>query len=393
MDDVPRALLVTGRAETVEEVASLASAAGVAVGVVPDAAAAGRAWAAAPLVLVGEDAVARGAPSRRPGVVLLTGEGSGGSGEERWRAAVAVGAEEVLALPRERQAVLQRLALVADLAGSRAGRTVAVLGACGGAGASTLALALALRASGAGPALLVDGDPWGGGLDLLAGLDRSGGFRWPDLAGARGTVRAALLREGLPRTGALGVLAWGRDAPPAGALPAEAVSSVLAAGRRGHDAVVLDLPRRDDPATVAALAASDVLLLVVPGRVRAVAAGAQLLRAVAPHVADVRLVVGTGRAVGGRAAGGREGADPAVPPEAVVDALGAPLAAVVPSDPALARSSGGLAGGPPGGGRRGALARCCEQLDPVWAPEARSPGGGPGVRPEVRAGLGPAEGW
>lgn len=358
MGAAPGALLVTARAELVEQVSALASAAGVGVGVVPDAAAAGRAWSAAALVLLGDDAAGAGVPSRRERVVLLdTVHG----GEEVWRAAVAVGAEDVLELPRDRQVLLHHLAVVAELDGGRSGRTVAVTGARGGVGASSLAAALALRAAGTGPALLVDGDPWGGGVDLLVGLERAGGFRWPDLAGARGTVRAALLRNGLPRAGALGVLSWDRGAPVA-PLPAEAVGAVLGAGRRSHDAVVVDLARRDDAATLAALAASDVLLLLVPAEVRAVAAAARRLEAVAGAVADVRLVVLRG-AGGGRAAGS------GLPVAAVVDALGAPLAATAVPEAGLAAAA--ERGELPGSRHRGALARCCEQLDPVLAPVPR----------------------
>lgn len=344
----PSALLVTGRGELVEEVSSLASAAGVGVGVVADAAAAGRAWPTAPLVLLGDDAAGAGVPSRRTGVVLL---GRADAEEELWRTAVAVGAEQVLVLPADRQALLQSLALVAELEGSRAGRAVAVVGARGGAGASLLAAALALRASGTGPALLVDGDRLGGGLDLLVGLEGSPGFRWPDLAGARGTVRGALLRDGLPRLGALAVLSWGRGA--AQPVEAAAVAAVLGAARRSHDTVVLDLPRRDDAATLEALAASDVLLVVVPAEVRAVAAAGRLLEVAGPCVADVRLVV-------------VRPARAALPVAAVVDALGAPLAAVMAPEGGIAAAL--ERGEPPGSRHRGALARCAEQLDPVMAP-------------------------
>ncbi len=348
------ALLVTGREVLVEEVSDLASAAGVAVGVVADVAAAGRAWAAADLVLVGDDAAVAGVPSRRDGVVLLAPADAGG-GEELWRAAVGVGAAGVLLLPRDRQAVLHQLALVAELDGSGSGRVVAVLGARGGVGASSLAAALALRASGLGRALLVDGDPLGGGLDLLVGLERSGGFRWPELAGARGTVRSSLLREGLPRAGALAVLSYDRAAPIE-PLPAAAVTTVLSAARRGHDAVVLDLPRRDDAATLAALAAAEVLLLVVPPEVRAVAAAARVLDLATTAVADVRLVLAR--------TGGPRGAE--LPAAAVVDALGVPLAAELGREVGLAAAVD--RGEPPGSRYRGALARCCEQLDPVMAP-------------------------
>jgi CO dehydrogenase nickel-insertion accessory protein CooC1 len=69
-------------------------------------------------------------------------------------------------------------------------------GGRGGAGASVLATALALTASRLDrPTMLVDADPYGGGLDLVLGAEKTGGLRWPDLAGTRGRVGGRTLRE------------------------------------------------------------------------------------------------------------------------------------------------------------------------------------------------------
>ena len=66
-------------------------------------------------------------------------------------------------------------------AGRRRGAAVAVVGGCGGAGASVLAAALAVTAvRHGGRALLVDCDPLGGGLDLVLGAEHVAGLRWPD---------------------------------------------------------------------------------------------------------------------------------------------------------------------------------------------------------------------
>src|SRR2546421_294935 len=60
--------------------------------------------------------------------------------------------------------------------------TIGVVGGRGGAGASTLACALAVTAARSGHrTMLIDGDPLGGGLDVLLGGERAGGLRWPDL--------------------------------------------------------------------------------------------------------------------------------------------------------------------------------------------------------------------
>ena len=359
------AVLVTGSEELVEEVAALAAAAGVAVAVVPDAGTAlgtgfgtapGAAVAGAALVMLGEDALVAGLAPHRGTVVVLRRAAPGapddeGAGDEgMWRAAVAVGARAVLVLPAERRALL-------DLLGAQGGDpaasapTVAVLGACGGLGASSLAAALALSAGRSTSALLVDGDPLGGGIDLLLGLEDAPGLRWGDVAGARGSVRPAVLAQNLPRLGSTAVLSCSRGAPAAGGLDPDAVAVVLDAGRRGHGCVVLDVARHLDEAARAALAAAGTLLVVTSTGVRGAAAAQAVLAATAPLVGDVRLVV--------RAPAGRARTDPL----ALADALGVPLGAVLAHDPSLVEAA--ERGQPPPVRGRGATARACADLADV----------------------------
>ena len=137
--------------------------------------------------------------------------------------------------------------------------------------------------------LLVDGDPLGGGLDLLLGAEGVSGLRWPDLAAASGRASPDELRAALPCVDGVTVLSWHRGDPVE--LPAAAMDSVLGAGRRGHDLVVVDLPRSWDAAARAAVAAADTVLLVVPAEVRAVAAAGQVAAAAGRRVADLRVVV------------------------------------------------------------------------------------------------------
>ena len=66
--------------------------------------------------------------------------------------------------------------------------------------------------------LLVDGDPLGGGIDLVLGGESDRGLRWSDLLGAAGRVPAAALAEALPRAGGLSYLSW--DRASARAVPA-----------------------------------------------------------------------------------------------------------------------------------------------------------------------------
>lgn len=170
------------------------------------AGAAGVGWESAPLVLVGDDAArrVRGAP-RRGGVFLV---GRDLDDPHVWQRAVEIGAEEVLTLPDAENRLVDRIADVVEGAG-RPALAVGVIGGSGGAGASTLACALALRAARAGErTILIDGDPLGGGMDVLLGGEAAEGLRWPDFAASRGRVGAGALAESLPELHALRVLSW-----------------------------------------------------------------------------------------------------------------------------------------------------------------------------------------
>src|SRR6478672_5496568 len=94
--------------------------------------------------------------------------------------------------------------------GAMSHRVVGVIGASGGVGSSTLAVALALRATPAvGAVTCVDLVLQAGGLDVTACVEHLPGLRWPDLAGARGRLDGADLMEALPAEGPVRVLAAG----------------------------------------------------------------------------------------------------------------------------------------------------------------------------------------
>src|SRR5690606_31593583 len=140
-------------------------------------------WERASLVLVGDDRAVglRGVP-RRPGVVLV---GRDPDDHGVWERGVGLGAEAVLVLPADESRLVDRLADAVESVGGLA-RTVGVIGGRGGAGASTLACALALAAARRGErTMLIDGDPLGGGLEVLLGGERLDGLRWPALRDSR----------------------------------------------------------------------------------------------------------------------------------------------------------------------------------------------------------------
>ncbi|MET9529690.1 septum site-determining protein Ssd [Streptomyces sp. NPDC006649] len=302
-------------------------------------------WEGAPLILVGDDAATRVRGStRRPGVYLV---GKDQDDPDVWRRAVEIGAEYVLRLPDAEGWLVERIADVAEGAGDQA-LTVGVIGGRGGAGASTLACALAVTAARSGQrTVLIDADPLGGGLDVLLGGEHAQGRRWPDFARSKGRVAGSALEESLPELHGLRVLSW--DRTDAVVIAPEAMRAVLAAARRGGGAVVVDLPRRVDEGVAEALAQLDLGLLVVPGELRAVAAAARVASMAGMVLQDLRAVV-------------RGPYAPGLDEEWVARALELPLAGELPSeDGLLAVQSGGA---PPGGRARGPLARFCTEF---WA--------------------------
>lgn len=315
-----RSLLVTADPDALDELLRLAATAGTELDVAADAASARRSWATAPVVVVAADAVdgcARARLPRRADVVLL-GRDLDDAGI--WQRAVQVGAEHVVFLPDAERWLTDRFADAAE-GGAPDGHIVAVLGGRGGAGATTFACALAVTAARAGrSALLVDGDPLGGGIDLVFGGEQDRGLRWPDLVSTRGRVPAAALSGALPQMQGLSVLSWDRGAN--GGVPVEALEAVLSAGRRSHELVVVDLPRSLDEAGRAVLAAAGTTLLVVPTEVRAAAAASRVASAVGPLCADLR-VVARGPSPSGLAG------------DQVARALGLPLLAELRPEPGL----------------------------------------------------------
>jgi secretion/DNA translocation related CpaE-like protein len=340
-----RPLLVTADPDLLDDVLRLGAAAGVDVEVAHDPLGARVGWSTAALVLVGDDvsvAVGRASMRRRSGVVLVGRDLDAG---DIWKRAVAVGAEHVALLPEAESWLIARMADSVDECSAR-GLTIAVVGGRGGAGASTLAAALAITAMRGGRrVMLVDADPYGGGADLLFGGEHAAGLRWSDIAGANGRIGGEELHAALPNVGELAVLSCDRGDPLD--LRADAMTSVLAAAARTCDLVVADLPRHFDDAVGVVLKASDLVLLVVPAEVRAVAAAAQIASELTKVTDDVRVVV---RAP---APGGLTALD-------VATALGLPLAGHLKAEPGIGASL--ERGEAPAGQGRGPLAKFCREL-------------------------------
>lgn len=339
-----RPLVVTSDDQLLDDILRLAAAAGVEVDVVPDAGSARSQWARPPVLIIGPDQVAALASLgsvRRSGVLVI-----GGSPDDTvaLRGAVALRAEHVLSLPADEVLLTERLADAAE--GESADATVVgVIGGRGGAGASVFATALAIAGIRQGlPTMLIDLDPWGGGLDLVLGAEQAAGVRWPELAGTRGRLGTKTLLAELPARRNLTVVS--SDRGQFVAISPDAAGAVTSAGRRGCDLVVIDLPRYLDPAADSALTQCTSVLLVVPTEVRAVAAAARVAGALTTATADVRVVARSTSA-------SLSGAD-------VAAALDLPLALEMPDEPRLAERL--ERGDPPGTDGSGPLAIACATL-------------------------------
>jgi secretion/DNA translocation related CpaE-like protein len=287
----------------------------------------GKTWVAAAAVVLDQGAAehcGRSGLPRRAHVSVVTGAEVVTA---TWAAAVTVGARHVLRLPEQEHELVRELSEAAESARDETirGAAVAVIGGCGGAGASLFSVALARAAS---EALLVDLDPWGGGIDLLLGAETTAGLRWPDLALQGGRLNWSAVRDALPRHRGISVLSGTRRGLE---LDAEPVDAVVDAGRRGGAVVICDLARRLTDATQAALDAAELVVLISPCDVRACAATAtigRVLAAINPHL---------GLVVRGPAPGGLRAVE-------FADIAGLPLLTSMRAQPRLAErlEHGGL---------------------------------------------------
>lgn len=283
-------------------------------------------WTAASVVVVDAQTACRCAElalPRRSRVFLV---GHSEPAESEWQAAIAVGVQRVVTLPAQESDFVTELSEGVEAPGAgRRGGVLAVIGGRGGAGASVFATALAHVAR---EALLIDVDPWGGGIDLALGSEGEAGLRWHDLALHGGRLGYAALREALPVRREVTVLSTGRAARD---IDEGALRTVIDAGSRGGATVICDVPRRATAAAEAALDAADLVVTVTSADVRSCAATAALGQWLLETNPNVGLVVR------GPAPGGLTPAD-------VASIVGLPLLASMRPQPRLAAAleRGGL---------------------------------------------------
>jgi secretion/DNA translocation related CpaE-like protein len=336
--------VVTSDLELLDQVLATAAAAAVEPTVVADGSAVRPLWTGAAIVVVGVDQAPQLAGlslSRRPDVYVVGGDAD----REALCAWSGPLGAAVVVLPT---AAGWLTTSMSDATRHRlgAGGLVAVLGGSGGVGASTWAAGLAVVAAQRGlRTALVDADQLGGGLDLLLGAERSAGWRWPRLAGARGHLGD--LSGQLPYVDGVDLLSVGRgDGAAIGPPGAEQLQAVLRSTSRSHQLTVVDLPRAPDWIAREVGRHADLFLLVVRADVRGVSAARAMIDRLTdgprPHV-----VVRTRR-------GGP------LPAAAVADGLDAPLAATVADDNSV--RLGAERGDPPARAARSPLAASCRAV-------------------------------
>ncbi|MBT2552064.1 hypothetical protein J7I89_03235 [Arthrobacter sp. ISL-5] len=269
-------MLVTAFAFLQAEVERIVAAAGGRLRVAADIAEAAPYWDSAAAVLLGSDI--RDLPPRRRAPAVLVG--LSGEGDALWHLGAALGAQRVAVLPDAAAWLAEYLSR--SRAPEAGGVVLGVTGGCGGAGATTAAIWLAQAAAGLGArVLLVDADPWGGGLELALAAEESPGLRWPDLSDASGSIDPEQLADALPLAGGFSFLSWPgtRERPPA--VDSASVGGVLDAARRGYELVIVDIGRNAEPLRTFAWDC-DRLLIVVPAQLKAAVAAARLLQELPP---------------------------------------------------------------------------------------------------------------
>ena len=340
-----RPLLITANQQLIEHVRTLADAGGLGIDVATSAEQARAHWEIRELLLVGDDLCEAlvGLPKRREvSIVRWQPLQFGDAPSNIWQSAVALGAEQVVELPAA-DAWLAELLTKPTVAPNAMGRVLVVTAACGGAGASSVAVGLAAADHRQGrKVLLIDGDFAGGGLDLLLGAESQAGTRWTELTNLTGRLNSQTLLPSLPAPFGIALVSASR-----GSLQeptSQAWESLLNFGQQTFDRVIVDVHREQAlcaeqwwPRSLAA-----ELCCVVPTRIRAIAAAATCIESWSNTWRSVQVIARqTERGLASSDVG---------------RALGRPVLGTVPNDNAVASSAelGELSGG--------AFAKACTQL-------------------------------
>lgn len=343
--DGGRLVFVGPESDVRDEVLRLAATTGVLARAIEVAQLFDANWSGPDLVVIDAvcaDQICSAALARRSGVLIVT---TSRPGAGVWSAAVTIGAEQVLELPTGQPWLIDRLTDVARGSGPL-GILVAVIGGCGGAGASTLAAALALSAARSGQQpVLLGADPWDGGIDIALGAEDVPGPRWPDLAGVSGRLSTAAILDGLPYAHGVRFLSSARSHPSR--IPLPALSAVVTAARHTGGPVIVDLPRGAAESGRWLGGVVDLGLMVCSATVASALASRAMVTELGWTAANSGIIV-------------RFGLGHDIDDDALSDAVGLPVLLRVREDSHLPRQR--QRGEPPGPRRRSHLAKSCATL-------------------------------
>lgn len=200
-----------------------------------------RQWRESTAVLIDSAELAdlvREDPLRRDDCVVVS---LGEPAPNAWQHCVWLGVQNVVDLVDNENWLVDWFGRV-GLTRRRAGLVAGVIGACGGAGATTLSAGLAVAASQSGASMLIDLDGLSVGHEIVFGPTESEGRGWADLANLSGQVSIASLCEALPSAGAVALVGHTNEAA-CDDPPETARRAVLLAARQGLAMTVVDLPR------------------------------------------------------------------------------------------------------------------------------------------------------
>jgi pilus assembly protein CpaE len=216
-------------------------------------------------------AVARAVGASNPlvGIVMLVES----AGPEQFRAAMDSGARSVVSESSSLDEIVSRIeavaqwvaaarsAVTAELNGGRGGRVVAVAGAKGGVGTTSVALLVARGLTAIHTVSLIDFDLQSGDLAAYAGVHTRRSL--VDLVDIAGEMSGRVLREtSYDIEGGLRLLPAPNEGERAEEMTGEAARAIVNALRYQFDVSVIDVGSRLDDATALVLEYADAALLV-----------------------------------------------------------------------------------------------------------------------------------
>ena len=209
-------------------------------------------------------------------------------GAKTWELAMRLSANHVAVVSDSREWLIEHLSAPAI----RTGKCIAVIPGCGGAGASTVASALAFHANALVETVsLVDCDQSSAGIDIVAGAERTPGMRWQDFVSLTNSITATDIVRGLPNKNGISILSSSTEP---NSISTEEVKTIVSQLLTVNDLVILDLPRSEGLVRESELIAmADAVLVVVPSTVRGCASADRVIANVTENNETVELVVRT----------------------------------------------------------------------------------------------------